>query len=54
MTTFNSLRRLVMNYIVLLGILSALVIMVDASGRLVQNAVDTLEATNQQVGGVSR
>ena len=51
MQTMNSLRRLVVNYLVLLGILSAMVLVVDFSGREVQQAVEVLETKNRQFGG---
>lgn len=53
MNSLNAIRRRLVNYIVLLGILSAMGLMVDLSGRQVQNAVETLEINNQQVGNNS-
>ncbi len=53
MQTLNTLRRHLVNYIVLLGILSGMGLMVDLSGRQVQSAVETLETKSRQIGGAS-
>ncbi len=53
MHRLNAIRRRLVNYIVLLGILSAMGLMLDLSGRQVQNAVETLEIKNRQVSGSS-
>ncbi|MDJ0720745.1 MAG: hypothetical protein QNJ04_03905 [Desulfobacterales bacterium] len=50
MRTLNNLRRLLVNYIVLLGIMSAMVVIVDFSDRQVQHAVENLETKNRQLG----
>ncbi len=53
MNKLNALRRSLINYVVLLGVLSAMVLMMDLSGRQVQNTVEDLEVKNRQVAGVS-
>ncbi len=53
MNRLNAIRRRLVSYIVLLGILSAMGLMVDISGREVQKAVETLEMKNRQVSSAA-
>ncbi len=54
MNKMNAIRRSLVNYAVLLGVLSAMVLVMNLSGHQVHSAVDTLEAVDRQVGDVSR
>ena len=49
MQNLNAIRRSLVNYALLLGMLSAMGLVADLSGRQVQDTVATLEANNRQL-----